>query len=230
MASNRKLEFPDQMLKGLTELLAIEGEPLSRLEKELQEATPTLDKDTFASSIGPKLGIDGKNASELMRVLISLYLGKISVRMDTSEFVDKVCEAMEDKDLQPDNGNWEPFKEKLVRILSYDQTLGVTAKALGILTEHEKVYLTGASRIVSDIRPIFTDDLSASPRTAVIIHTLKICYQENNKFKEFFVALDSNDLSELRGLLDREEQKQKGLQAMLDGIVKVLDPAQEFSA
>ena len=51
------------------------------------------------------------------------------------------------------------------------------------------------------------------PNAAVVVHTLKLMYHSGDEHDEFFIALDINDVRELRELLNRAEKKDQVLQA-----------------
>ena len=231
MAYVRKLRIPERSYDGFAKLLAIDGEDLQQFERTLQETAPALDPAVFADSIAKGLNIDENSATEIMRVLVGLYSTRASGHVSISEFVDQVCESLEatgEEKLKPKDGNWEPFKSKLSRLLGYEQSVGITAKAVDILTEHDHVFISGECRIVSDVRMIFSDSLADRPNAAVITHTLKIGYFKDDRFHQFFVTLDGNDLKDIRDALDRAEKKEQTLREILESTgIRYLDPREE---
>ncbi len=70
---------------------------------------------------------------------------------------------------------------------------------------------------MTDIRPIFGPDPENEPESAVIVHTLKISYHEGRQIKEFFLALDPEQVDELIGVLERASLKSESLKRMLAG-------------
>lgn len=64
------------------------------------------------------------------------------------------------------------------------------------------------------MRPVFRQP-NAKPIGSVINHTLKIEYHEDGDHKDFYVALDAQDLSELKGVLERAETKAISLRSFL---------------
>jgi hypothetical protein len=57
------------------------------------------------------------------------------------------------------------------------------------------------------VRPVF-DQEAKSLQGFVPFHTLAVEYYESGKPCEIHIALDLNDISELRGQLERAEQKE----------------------
>lgn len=78
-------------------------------------------------------------------------------------------------------------------------------KATLLIQENEKVFR--ACRIVSDIRLVFDNEIQGLQNNAVILHNLKIEYFQNGESKEYFVALDSADLIQVRDTLNRAIEK-----------------------
>jgi hypothetical protein len=66
-------------------------------------------------------------------------------------------------------------------------------------------------------RPVFGSDPAVRPVGAVLTHTLKIRYHEGDlrDHREFYVVLDSNDLDELRDIIQRAQTKDKSLRELL---------------
>ncbi len=103
---------------------------------------------------------------------------------------------------------------RLTELLEIEKSVGITSKASDVLTEHEHLFC--GVRILTDIRPIFQDDLSSAPSEAVIIHTLKIAYHQDREHKEFYVAMDAGDIQKLKSAIERAELKDNSAKAMLD--------------
>ncbi len=78
----------------------------------------------------------------------------------------------------------------------------------------EQPHVFGHARILSDIRSVFTASAD-SIAGGFIVHNLTIHYFHNGDHKEFFVALDNDDLNVLKEAIQRAEQKTGHLKAML---------------
>jgi hypothetical protein len=85
-------------------------------------------------------------------------------------------------------------------------------KAMDVVLDHSHVFFH--AKILTDIRPVFNtkgDSIDA----AVIVHNLRIHYEEDSDHKDFYVALDTSDIQELREVLDRADTKAKCLQGLV---------------
>ena len=135
--------------------------------------------------------------------------------MSPLDFAEEICKAIEESKsdvLKIPAGRREDLRQRLAKLLGYENSLGVTSKALDVMTEHERI-LCGA-RIVTDIRPVFGRPTD-KPTAAVIVHNLKISYHQDDEHREFYVALDTEDVVRLRTLLERAEMKAQSLEALL---------------
>src|SRR5205085_649732 len=72
----------------------------------------------------------------------------------------------------------ETLRKRLELLLGLDSTLGVTAKALDVMTEHERTFCT--ARILSDVRPVFSGGAEHAS-AAVIIHNLQLGFHRDGK-------------------------------------------------
>lgn len=87
------------------------------------------------------------------------------------------------------------------------------ARVWDVANDHERSYST--SRILTDLRPVFFDDPHKSPLGLVVMHSLKLSYQEDFNAHEFFLTLDSDELEELSDVVQRARDKENTLKAIL---------------
>jgi hypothetical protein len=92
---------------------------------------------------------------------------------------------------------------------------GVTAsaKALDLLSEHERLFLT--ARILTDLRPVFGEGEVATPTAALITHTLKIEYHDASGRDALYMALDDGDLEKFIEVLTRAQKKSSSLRSLV---------------
>ena len=131
-----------------------------------------------------------------------------------ADFIDDLVESMEtdqrkELHLGPTR---EQFKKNLAKLLN-DKNLVIASKAIYLRRDYEHTYCR--ARILTDIRPIFSDDRTLPPISAVLIHQLQLVYHEGSTTKEIHIALDSDDLSSLKVQIERAQEKAKSLKAFL---------------
>ena len=90
--------------------------------------------------------------------------------------------------------------------------LELFAKAVSLRAEEERSYCK--SRILTDLRPIFSGDDSAEPIAALIKHTLKFDVHEDGDIRSISISIDTRGLSELVTAIARAAQKATSLAAI----------------
>ncbi len=156
---------------------------------------------------------------EIVPALLSLYSIKDDPQFSALEVAEGMTLGMEEvpsEELRSpsEKEQRDRFRNRLLELLGID-ALSTVARAGGLLLENE--HSLRQTRIITDIRPIFESEKpQAPPAGAVIVHMLKISYWADNEVKNFFVALDTNDVRELSEQLARANSKAESLKSALD--------------
>lgn len=212
------LRIPPEQESGFEKLIALDDESVRALAATLREEFPGFNNHDALSEIASRAtGISLAEASEVMGVLAALYLLQARSEVSTSEFVEDVCQALDEADtevLRLSGEARDHFKGRLTELLNIE-SVGVESKAVDVQHEAERTF--HSARIMTDIRPVFGSSPESLPTGAVVVHTLRITYRERNRLKDLFVALDTEDVDTLEELADRANLKAKSLKAFLAG-------------
>ena len=200
-----KLNIPQRSREGLSKLLSLDEGLFDHLVPTLERQAPTVQIIINPSAVITVPGIDKGDLEKILRAVSALYMVYSSADVPLETFVTDVSEAVEGFDAAVRS---EKSKDRLRRILSVD-SLASSSKALTLLTDQERT-LHGV-KILTDVRHAFQADPQKEPYGAVIVNVLKLTYHENDQHKDFYVALDGDDLASLRTALDRAEAKIKTL-------------------
>jgi hypothetical protein len=208
------LKIPDEALPDLKKIAELEQEFFDSLLKAVSEAEPTLTRSQFENKISAKVASADKSAiSTVLKTTLFFYRLKENAQISTEELGEAVLNSAvvssSDKFTEETK---KALKNRLTQLLNLDKTLGVTSKALDVMTEHERIFCT--ARILSDIRPVFSAN-AKDASGAVIIHNLQIGYHQDGKHTEFYVALDTSDIQKLKKVIERAEEKTLAMEAML---------------
>ncbi len=211
------LDIPDKYEYGIRLLLQMNDETGKKFIKALSESQPTLFIESLVESVSQKLEgiITPSEVEDMIEALLALYGVRDSLDVETSEFIKDLEEAVLKSKSFTDisNNNLQISKPLITELLDLDEPLSIASKAFNILLDHERVFLS--SKILTDIRPIFSNRKVESPVGAVIVHMFKIDYREGSESKEFFVALDTADINKLENVLKRAKEKEKAIQPLL---------------
>jgi hypothetical protein len=212
--------IPKNVRKGFAILLKTPQTKIDSLILELSKIPKGLLPSDISNYLSKKKVYSKEDASEIVTVLLSLFRLKESETKSLSEIAIKVQDALnETEDISPKPN--ENFITNLVKLLSL-KTLGMTSKAFGLMMEYEKTYVE--SRIITDVRPVFSDDLEESIDMGVIVHNLKIEYHTGKStHEEIYIALDCNDLRKLKEQLVRAEKKEKAIKSNFSKNISFLE-------
>jgi hypothetical protein len=212
-----RFTIPEQYADGLAALLRLPDNVVQGFVAALSAVSPSLNKNALVTSISSSVtSASQREVEEMVVAVISLYRALDSSDSSIDLFVEGICDAMADskrKDLHFDGPpDRTRFKARLMDLLDIE-SFGVASKALSLKNECDHLFCVG--RILTDARPVYSDDVSAPPRAALILHTLRLAYHKTNDLKEFYITFDDSDLKELRDLLDRADLKSKSLTVAL---------------
>lgn len=212
-----KIQIPKPIEAGLAELFNLSDDVRLQLISEMSKHEPTLKLKTLVSNIKAKLGeIADQDIESIVSTIASLSFARMSMEKSVSEFSSDIVEALEESELKPqslDDNSRAPFTRHIAELLDIP-AIRISSKSDELLHQHE--HALSKVRIITDIRPVFGGESTGAPEAAVLIHMLKITYIQEDGLKDFFVAMDSNDIKLLRDALDRAEKKAESLKSVLN--------------
>lgn len=211
------LIIPEDYEAGYAKLIGLEDSVIERFIEALADAPMVLRPAGLAAIMAERLAgsFEADDAYEIVQTLVSLYPLEEDFE-NNEQLAEEICEAIGDSDskiLSLPEGDRERFKQRLVKLLDID-SIRVVSQANTLLHEYERVVCN--ARVFTDIRPIFGASPDAPPKAALIVHTLKINYHDAEGLKEFYVAMDSEEMDQLIYVLDRADSKSKSLRTVLD--------------
>jgi hypothetical protein len=210
-----KLKIPPAQRDGFKQFMSLPDDKWRSLLQALEAAEPTISASVLAAHVSQQVDLSPDLLRQVIVMAGSLYVTCDERGLGRNEFVEAVIQAaVEEKFL--DRGDSEArsrLKERISRLLSLDQSLGVSAKATQLLFKHKNPLLT--ARIFTDIRPIFTGEENPTPRAAVVVHTLELLTNTDGHRLSHYIALDSTDLRTLKRIVDRAIDKETSLKAIM---------------
>ncbi|MBD2164713.1 hypothetical protein H6G04_09890 [Calothrix membranacea FACHB-236] len=214
-----ELEIPDRYKPGFEKLLSINNVTVDELIEALKETPPSLLIDDLALVVASKVQtLTEEEIIDVVEALISLYNFRDYSGESIERLAERISQSVQDDKELPNisDEQKQEFQRKLTAFLEFDGVLSVTSKAINVVRDHERLFTR--SRVLTDMRPIFESEIEKGPAGIAIVHMLKIEYADLNGTHEFFVALDSIDLEQLREQLDRAGRKAKAIELMLDRV------------
>lgn len=158
-----------------------------------------------------------EDVEDIVRTLFTLYMFRSDADTPLAEFVSELVGAMQATGMESLALSEEEkveFQDNITRLLSVN-TLAIASKVEQLRLEFHKTFVD--ARIVTDIRPIFSKP-EERPMGAAITHTLKIEYHEEGEHKEFYIALDAEDIQKMKRILQRADSKASSLRSLLKAV------------
>ena len=211
------LKIPERDHSILAKLINAPEKERKLLVDAFESAGTKLNLKDLTSHIAQKTKADRREVSELLRTLISMYLARERKNVHIDEFTEAVCQAIEstrNPDLKPKDDNWQPFKDVLSRLLSVECPVAIVSKVRYLYSEYQNNYCN--ARILTDMRPVFGTDPAKEPMGMLLVHLLRIDFHQIDGDKQFHLALDSENLLELKEVIERAIKKEKALKDLIN--------------
>lgn len=219
MATTPVLRIPKADHAPLRQLLEMSDDAAERLVQAINDTPRISSASEYGTRVAEAAEGDPATLRRVVRLLINLYQLRTDLGLPLAPFVDVLKRAMvvsDDPPLVPVSGDWEAITARLSLLLSLDASIGVVAKAVYL----RNVFGTSLhhSGLATDMRPIYTDDPVQSPTASIIVHKLTLQYHSGNQVQEVGLELTSRDVVSLRRALERAEQKEASLRALLKSV------------
>lgn len=219
------LRIPESQRRGLARLLSLRNDEFEALRDALREAPSNLLPPRLIGRIKGLPSLNRAEMEDLLAVLFSLAATQERNGLDSGTLAEQVVRAAVVEKLpglkqQDSTGT----AERLASLFEVGR-LGVAAKAMDLLSDRNQLY--AESRILTDLRPIFTGSATTAPRGAAIMHTLRIDTYVPEGRREHFFSLDMEDIRDLRRHIERAIQKEDELRRLLQDKVAIIDSTSE---
>jgi hypothetical protein len=209
------LQIPKQHLPAIGKILKLSDMAVEELIAALSSATITAEAPAMSEKIAELVpSIPSEDLAGIVDTLYSLYHVREFSEVRSARFVRDLVETLlqnPDFDLKkPEDAS---ITGKRFKQLLNVRTLNTLSKAIRLQRDGERIYCD--AKIISDIRPVFGDDVEERPTSAVISHVLKLGYHETGEHKQFFIVLDEQDLDDLQEVIERAKAKSDTLTELL---------------
>ena len=216
-----ELQIPEKFKPGFKLLISIDEKTVQSFIDSFQQAQPLQINDLVSVVTSRVNTLTKKEVKDVIETLISIHNLRDYLQENndasTNEVIEKISQAVEDdEELEITDEQRQEFESRLVNFLGLDNILSFRSKSIEVIREHERLFQN--SRIHTDMRPVFESGLEDSPAGVAIVNMLKIEYVDLDGKHEFFVALDANDLKQLREQLDIADRKVKAIELMLNQV------------
>lgn len=209
------IRVPDYHKAGLLTIRDLTDDEFGALANALKQADPaegTLVDELVHRVTEAVSRLSPRSARGMVRALLSVESARTVHGNTLAGFANSIATS-ETLDLSPEEAASLATR---IELLTEIPAVAVTAKAMSIADEHDRVF--HSARILTDIRPVFGDDATQPPVGAVVTQVLRIDAFRHGQLEDYYVALDSQGLSELQAVVRRAVEKNESLNQVLDNI------------
>lgn len=214
-----ELQIPSQYQSGIRKIHELSAQQAEALLSVLTSEPPTLHGRNLVACVQSRVDeIESEVTAEITHTLLALHAFRSFLDVSVNEFVEDIGSADNFAVMEIPEADFESLRARLAEFLRA-KPLSITSKAMNVLMAHEHVLHN--ARILTDVRAVFDDedDLSNSSSNslaaAVIVHMLALRCRDNGDLKEYYIALDTEDVRDLQLTLERANSKAKILQNTL---------------
>lgn len=216
LTANRKMAhyiIPDQLLTTIRWLVDVPTGDLAEFMDELdQSVQPSLSVEAgLTRFLRNKETVPFDNAqidsAQIGNTLLSLHYFRAQYP-SAADLIRDILIAWTSGSDENDDERRALLEANLSAVLGA-QTLEASTRAALLVTEHQRVFLSGD--FLTDIRPVFTDEISSPLLGFVVMHNLKLSTKSEGCNEDIYIALDAEDLEQLRVSIDRALAKDRML-------------------
>lgn len=147
----------------------------------------------------------GKSSSKLLQTIVS-FSGLVEKGGNTEQLaIDLASSFTESLDSEISANDTSNLKNNLLKLLTNINSLQKSINSKKSLYDNES--LLRSTKIITDLRILFQDDLSDKNRDGLIIHKLHVEYNQNFESKEIYFTLDLKDLNKLKSQIEKALEK-----------------------
>jgi hypothetical protein len=210
--------IPQQIITGFTIIATMPEEAFNEFLSALNNIPPKILQHRVVDLSQVKLNtLSPEDTKAINDALAPLYRSMRGGDIEPSQYAKDIADSIREE--SRDDAAWAQseeqltqFKERLIRLLTAP-SLQLIAKAHDVLLEHAQTF--SSARILSDIRPVFGDNVEDPPVAAVVVHMLNLAYYQADERREFVVALDTKDIQDLLDICERAKKKTDRLRSVI---------------
>ena len=195
--------IPEQFKAGFVRLANLNEQEVQNIALLLKGMPVGEGPQKFHERLTTNINVEGSAS-----IASSLYsIGALLTKEKADEnLVLELVEAFKVSTQLDSEKEIENLKISLLILLPYFKNLKTTFKAFNVIFDNERIF--EETRIITDIRLVFNDDISNSERMALISHQLKVHFRENDSERDMYFSLNTSDLLEIRACIDRALEKE----------------------
>ena len=182
----------------------------------LSKYDENLSFDRYTNDMADSLKLFSRADAEIiLKFAINLFTFKIYDYLDSKTISNDICALLQDSSVVDSDFTKEQCSKAelfIAKVLD-SSNIGYEIKRVILETDQQNIYRR--STILTDFRPVFSFNHDDPIKRGIIIQTLKITYKTLEEHNTIYIALDSDDISQLKDNINRAEKKEEKLKELL---------------
>jgi hypothetical protein len=212
------MKIPDDQQEAVLRLLLLNDRTATLIRRGLESARDGSSTKEIADTLSASVTeITEKDLFEIVSIVRTLYLVRSNSDTPLAEFAEDLTNSIQEikkGSISPEK--IDALRRNIMELLDVNP-FGLSSKARDLQTEDERTFCR--ARIITDLRPVFGDDIESGPQALVVVHLLKIGFhQAGMPHTDFFVSLDSQDLDTLKEVIERAQEKSESLKNFINDL------------
>lgn len=203
------LSIPYPYVEGLTTLAKMSPEEADQVIAAVGGLAPFAPISRIEEAVETVLGKAATPGEKRLGLPLLALRGQMR-HLTPAQIAERLSQST---DLELDDAARADLRARAAALLDTD-VLGTTSVASDLQTLHDRNFQS--ARIVTDLRPVFRDEVDQLPRGAVIVETLQIqTWNRDGESELVFIAMDEADLFSLQKAIARAIEKTNTLKAFI---------------
>ncbi len=215
-----EVEIPEFAKEAIGRIASLSDEQAGNLLEALKSTRPALSAYWLASEVSKAAGLDEPSVTEMLMALMSLSV-MTADRERPNEIVEGVVRTASRQGIDGLTEGSSQAQKLRERLLSFLDTLPFAAAGKANTLRLAQPNNYRAARIVTDMRPLFAGRGEVKPIAGMVIHSLLVrsfafsTMSEAPEESQHHLALDLDDLHQLKAQIERAIKKEKALRASM---------------
>jgi len=215
-----KFQIPDHFKPGFAAIINLNQDQVFDLIKVINNIPIGASPKTLIEYIKRQVSIN--DIGKIALTLSSIVSIRAAENTSNEELAQEIAESYSEGISSPlPQSEFDDLYNKLLMLFSSFNNLNITYKAHNLILSNDKIYRE--SKIISDIRIVFNEDIKEGNRHAVIVHKLRFKYENDDDYKEFYISLDTSDLKELKVQVERALEKDNIIKEDYKDLITFID-------
>lgn len=205
------IDIPESHLNGFRSLSLFSAEDYEKFKEIVSSIRFDGDKDIF-DSLDLFIHALNPDYKDAFRALTSVFLFHADSGEINKEFIEGFSASYSKKASPKKGSQTTTLTNRVKDLFDSSRLLILSLKAAGLYQEAEHLFSQG--RVLTDIRPLFNKNATEfSENYAIIMHRLKIEFNEEQGRKEIYLTMTRNQILELSETLARALDKERTIKS-----------------